>query len=143
MMELPAMTQKKLAEILGVTQSYVANKLRLLNFSDEAQRKICEYGLSARHARSILRLKTDEQRLEAIEKAHAMRMNVSRCEIMVDSMMNESLSRAATGESISERIGHFEKTLEGSLSLLREVGLFARAKREKVGKRIYFTICIE
>ena len=80
MLSIPGMTQKKLAGILGVTQSHVANKLRLLTFSEEAQRKIKEYGLSARHARAILKLKSEGSRLLAIEKAHAMRMNSHRRE---------------------------------------------------------------
>ncbi len=142
MMEMGGMTQGKLAEILGVSQSYIANKLRLLNLSAEAQRKIREYGLSARHARCILRLPGEESRLEAIEKAHAMKMNVERCEIMVDCMLTDGKVLCSDGTNSAERIGNFESSLEASLSLLRRFGIRARAKREEYGKAIYFTICI-
>ncbi len=142
MMEMSGMTQEKLAGILGVSQSYIANKLRLLSFSEEAMKKISEYGISARHARSILRLKNDEKRLEAIEKVHSMKMNVERCEIMIDCMLADDKSLISSGINSAEKIGNFEKSLENSLSILREFGIHARSKREEFGKEIYFTIRI-
>lgn len=143
MTKIPGMTQKRLSELLGITQSYIANKLRLLSFSSEAQKKIIEYGLSARHARSILRLKSEERRLIAIERAHRMKMNVSRCEIMVDSLLYEegceNMKKAATD---SEKIGSFEMKLEGAIQLLREEGFFAILERNEMGERIYYNISI-
>lgn len=142
MLKIDGMTQVKLAGVLGVSQSFVANKIRLLGFSEEAKKKILEYGLSERHARCILRLEKDEDRLLAIEKVHAMKMNVARCEILVDTMLDKTKREAPHGISFSDRIGHFESSLESSLSLLREIGLRARAKREEIGGMIYFNILI-
>ena len=142
MMEMGNMTQNGLAKMLGITQSYVANTLRLLNFSDKLQEKILEYSLSERHARTILRLRGDDERLQAIEKVKAMNMNVSRCEIMVDTMLDESLRQSHALTGCSDGISHFEKSLESSLSLLAQSGIRARAKREEVGNIIYFTVTI-
>ena len=89
MMALRDMTQSKIAKALGVSQPYVANKLRLLEYTDEERAKILEYGLTERHARTILRLRSASDRLIAIEKCHAGHMNVSRCEITVDSILDE------------------------------------------------------
>ena len=55
-MELCHLTQSELARQLGVSQSYVANKLRLLKFSEKMAEKIRAAGLSERHARALLRL---------------------------------------------------------------------------------------
>ncbi len=142
MIEMSGMTQEKLADILGVSQSYIANKLRLLGFSEEAQKKICEYGLSARHARCILRLKNEEDRIFAIEKIHSMKMNVERTEILVDCLLTDKKFSEIAMVNQSERIGKFEETLENSLLVLREHGIYARSKREEFGKEIYFTIRI-
>lgn len=143
MLDFGKMTQDKIAKALGVSQPYVANKIRLLNLTDDEQKKILEYGLSERHARTILRLPSKEKRLLAIEKAHTMNMNVSRCEIAVDSMLDE-IQRCSPPDctSTAERIGHFETSLESSLSLLREYGIRARAKRDEDENFIYFTVCI-
>lgn len=144
MMALRDMTQSKIAKALGVSQPYVANKLRLLEYTDEERAKILEYGLTERHARTILRLSAPNDRLIAIEKCHTMKMNVSRCEITVDSILDERLRACAPeGENYAEHIGHFERSLESSLMLLRKSGIRARARREADGERIYFSICIE
>lgn len=143
MLGLGKMTQGKVAEILGVSQPYVANKLRLLIYSPEEREKILRYGLSERHARTILRISEKAARLDAIERAHAAGMNVARCEIMVDTMLDEALrNKAPEGTNYAERIGHFERSLESSISLLREVGIRARASREESGNMIYFRISI-
>lgn len=142
MLKIEGMTQQKLAGVLGVSQSFIANKIRLLSFSDEAKRKITEYALSERHARTILRLDDEVDRLFAIEKTHEMKMNVIRCEILVDTILDRKLREKAPALNFSDRIGHFEESLESSLSLLREIGFRARAKREEVGGMIYFSISI-
>lgn len=142
MLEMGGMTQGKLADILGVSQSYVANKIRLLNFSSTVQKKITEYSLSERHARCILRIDGEERQLEAIEKVHRMNMNVNRCEILVDTMLDEDLRHRYDKINYADRIGHFEASLESSLSLLRQTGIRARARREEEGDMIYFSITI-
>ena len=142
MLKIDGMTQNKLAAVLGVSQSFVANKIRLLRFGDEAREKILRYSLSERHARCILRLDDEDDRLIAIEKAHLMNMNVVRCEILVDTMLDQKKRETVPDVSFSDRIGHFESSLESSLSLLREIGVRARARREEVGEMIYFSISI-
>lgn len=142
MMNIEGMTQKRLAGVLGVSQSFVANKLRLLSFGEEVKAKILEYGISERHARCLLRLPSNEDRLSAIEKIHAMNMNVSRCEVLVDTILDEKLRHAVPTSSEEDGIYRFERSLESSLSLLREVGIRARSKREKVGDTVYFSISI-
>ena len=42
MMEMCGMTQSDMAKKLGVSQSYIANKLRLLSLSDEARQLLME-----------------------------------------------------------------------------------------------------
>ena len=142
MLSVRDMTQAKLAAVLGVSQPYIANKLRLLNFTDRVQKRIVETALSERHARTLLRLKDEDSQLEAIEKIKVGKMNVARCEIMVDCMLDkEARSRIAEANS-AERIGSFEKALASSLSILREFGFKALSTREQLGDNIYFSICI-
>ena len=49
MIQMCKMTQSELAQKLGVSQSYVANKLRLLKFGEEMQKKITDSAISERH----------------------------------------------------------------------------------------------
>ena len=50
------MTQEQIGSRLSVSQSYIANKLRLLRLSPEARDILRGSGLTERHARAILRL---------------------------------------------------------------------------------------
>ena len=143
MLSVRDMTQAKLAGVLGVSQPYIANKLRLLDFSDEAREKIMGYGLSERHARTLLRLKDETDRLKAIDDVGRGRMNVARTEILVDCMLEGKARKAISECSPTERIISFEKALSESVALLREFGIRASAKRESFGEKIYFNISIE
>ena len=62
------LTQEGLANKLGKSQSSVANKVRLLNLSDEVQEALLDNKISERHARSLLRLKNGLQQNEMLEK---------------------------------------------------------------------------
>ena len=55
------MTQEQLAEKMGVSQSSIANKLRLLNLAPEVQDALLQEKISERHARSLLVLPKEEQ----------------------------------------------------------------------------------
>ena len=50
-------TQEEAAKRLGISQSYLANKLRLLKLSPQEQNEILEYKLTERHARRCYALK--------------------------------------------------------------------------------------
>lgn len=142
MLGMRGMTQAKLAGVLGVSQPYIANKLRLLAYSDEERRRILELGLSERHARTLLRIKDTRVRLEAIETCGRGKMNVARCEILVDSILDDLGREAIREASHTERIISFERSLEYSLSLLGEFGIRTRVDRKTYGERVYFSICI-
>ena len=83
------MTQAEIAHKLGVSQSSIANKLRLLALSHEEQRTILTYGLTERHARSVLRLKRPEERALALRKIYEERLNVAQAEEMIEGLMAE------------------------------------------------------
>ena len=57
-------TQDKLAQQMGLSQSAISNKLRLLSLSDNVQKALMESKISERHARSLLQLKTHEEQDE-------------------------------------------------------------------------------
>ena len=61
------MTQTTLAEQLGKTQSFVANKLRLLTLSVPVQEAINAKVITERHGRAMLNLDTKQQE-EILEK---------------------------------------------------------------------------
>ncbi|MCI1986995.1 MAG: nucleoid occlusion protein [Lactobacillus sp.] len=63
LMELNHLTQAQLATQLGKSQSFVANKLRLLKLSEPVQQAIMNSEISERHGRELLRVDDYHQQL--------------------------------------------------------------------------------
>ena len=81
------LTQEKVAERLSVSQSYVANKLRLLRFSGEEREMIRSSGLTERHARAALRLSDRSRRISALREMIKRKMNVASAEEFVETLL--------------------------------------------------------
>ena len=143
MLEARKLTQARLAELLGVSQPYIANKLRLLTLSETVERHITDAGLSERHARILLRLHSDEDKLRLIERIKLCGMSVQETETAVDLMLEDGLLKAPFGTNFAERVGHFERVVDASLANLRSFGIRARARTERENDKLYITICIE
>lgn len=86
LMEIHCLTQERIAAKLSCSQSYVANKLRLLKLSPDEMERILESGLSERHARTLLRL-SGEARTEALKAVIRRGLNVASTEEYVDKLL--------------------------------------------------------
>lgn len=142
MLNMCSLTQCEIAKKIGVSQSYVANKLRLLNFSDDVQKKILEAALSERHARVLLKLKDDNQIKTAIEKIKAMRLNVAASEALVDSLFLEEMSAKIADGPIYSKINKFERLIEESVKNLKSYGIQVKSSVDIANNKKYITICI-
>ena len=79
-------TQEVLAERVGKKQSTIANKLRVLKLSKEAQKIIIENELSERHARAILKCAPAMQ-LEVLARVVKQGLTVRKTEELVAAML--------------------------------------------------------
>ncbi len=113
-------TQEEAAKKLGVSQSYIANKLRLLKFSQPMQDLIVDSLLTERHARALLRLGDEGMIRGAIARIVDGHLSVAETEELVDTLAAAS---AATGTA--EKIGVFSRALNAALSSLRYAGISA------------------
>lgn len=141
MLTARGLTQKTLAGILGVSQPYIANKLRLLRFSEKARALILESGLTERHARTLLKL--DEDRIPvAIERIRIGRMNVREAEICVELLCEEQHCVRLKSDEPGAGIRHFEDILELCIRNLRSLGIDASLSSERYKDKLYFSICV-
>ena len=140
-LKLCNITQKELAERMGVSQSYVANKLRLLSFSPYLEKLIIKYGISERHARAILRLESEEDRLEILEKIIARDLTVRECEALVDLKVDAYAPAVIERAESGERVSAFVETLKKSLTTLRSHGVEVTDTTSYYGNKMYVTLC--
>lgn len=88
LMQVHCLTQEKIAEQLSCSQSYVANKLRLLKIPEEDKREILSAGLTERHARSLLRIRDTELRRRTMHTVIRRGMNVAAAEEYIDRVLS-------------------------------------------------------
>ncbi len=143
MIELCSLTQNEVASRLGVSQSYVANKLRLLNFSLDLQKKILESGVSERHARALLRLREEEVVLSVLEKIVAMKMTVSETEALIDSMNVDNMATRVAFHGANDKLQHLERVIEESVKSLMSCGISVKKKTEYYVKGRYITVLVD
>ena len=89
-------SQESVSFAIGRSQSFVANKLRLLSFSPEERRIIEEGNLCERHCRAALRIADPQRRLDALKYISSAGLNVCAAEEYVSSLLPNRRSR--TGE---------------------------------------------
>ena len=139
------MTQETAAAKLAVSQSYVANKLRLLRFDDCEQKIIIEKHLTERHARALLRL-PDEMREGLTDRMIARHANVETAERMVEEALQTvraekaAVSRRPRGALKDLRL--FYNSVDRSVDLLRRCGLRVDSHREEADGETRLIICI-
>ena len=88
-LDLGYMTQEQLAEKIGKSQPAVANKIRLLNLSDEVQDALLENKISERHARSLLKIKNSRQQNEMLNRIIEERLTVRKTDEEIDKLIKE------------------------------------------------------
>ena len=80
------MNEEQLSTMIGKNDSYLPNRLRLLNLPKETRSRLRADGLIERHARALLRLGDSERQQQAIDMIEQRKMNGPAAERLVDSL---------------------------------------------------------
>ena len=131
------MSQEQAARLLGKSQSAIANKLRLLKHSEAVLSALREAGLTERHARALLRLGSEEEKLSAIREIARQNMSVARTEAYIDSLLAAKPVRPQ-----SANVGAFLNSLTQSLQKIQRSGIPAVSERRETDRQIVLTITI-
>lgn len=86
------LTQAELAKKMGLSQSAIANKLRLLNLDEEVQQALLNNQISERHARSLLVLPTHEEQQKWLKKIINERLTVRQLDDALKASITEDTS---------------------------------------------------
>lgn len=130
------MSQEQAARLLGKSQSAVANKLRLLRHSDTVLEQLRSAGLSERHARALLKLPGEEEKLAAIQQIARQGMNVARAEKYIEGLLTEKKNPKKAN------VGSFLNNLTQSLQKIQLSGIPAVSERRETDSQIVLTITI-
>lgn len=83
-------TQEELAKEIGVSQSTIANKLRLLSLAEPVKQALSENKISERHARALLKITSLDKQEELLNKVITERLTVKDLDDEINKLNNPS-----------------------------------------------------
>ncbi len=144
LMQMAGHTQQEVAKKLGKNQSTVANKLRLLQFSDEIRKAILEANLTERHARALLNLNEqgDEVLKEAIKVIAEKEMTVSQTEKYIAQFAGKENKPKEKRLFVVKDLRIFLNTIDKALDTMKLSGIDAKTQIQEDGDEMVYTIRI-
>ena len=129
------LTQEQVAERLSVSQSYVANKLRLLRFDAALRKQILDGGLTERHARALLRLPSDLWAKTA-ERMINGKYNVAAAEKLVEEMLGRAEARQVKkgrgkNKGVLRDLKLFYNSVDRAMEMVRRCGISVKSRKEE------------
>lgn len=131
------MSQEQVARMIGKSQSAVANKLRILRHSPQVLQAIREAELTERHARALLKIPTEPEKMRVIASIRQYGMSVARTERYIDELLEETPPSAPRAN-----VGTFLNNLNQSLARIQLSGVAAISERRETDRQIVLTITI-
>ncbi len=128
---------------LGMAQSTLSNKLRILKLTPEQRARIEAAGLSERHARALLRAER-EKRDELLDRIIAEELNVRQTEKLIDgisapqSQMELPLRRGGIGD-----VRLFANSLSKIVDTMIKAGYSAKTRKNETDSYIEYTVRID
>ena len=130
------LTQEDIARKLSVSQSFVANKLRLLRYSPEERTLILSSALTERHARALLRL-SGEDRHAALRQVIENHWNVAETEEYVEDVLHPKEEKAQKDPEMPKMrqkwvvrdVRLFVNSIHHAVDVMRQAGIHAVTSR--------------
>ena len=140
-------TQTEAAIKLGMAQSTLCNKLRLLSLSKDIQERITKARLTERHARALLRL-PESRRETALDYIIANGLTLTQSEKYIDELFSplptpepepvKPLRKQAIGD-----VRLFYNSLSKLVTTLQSAGINARTRKTETEKYIEYKVRIK
>ena len=137
LMERFSLSQEQAAKRLGKSQSAIANKLRQLRHSGPVLEALREGGLTERHARALLKLPDEPQKLQVIAAVVRHGMSVAQTERYITHLLETPQD---TPPKVN--VGAFLNNLNQSLQKIQLSGIHAISERRETDSQIVLTITI-
>lgn len=138
------LTQSDLMAIVGKSQSAIANKIRILNLSDEILNILIEFKLTERHGRALLKLKEEKLQLKAVKHIAKKEMNVKDSEKYIEGLLKPKTQVAPKPEMkyFIKDIRLFTNTIKQAVDSINSAGMDASYTVREEDEKYTITIDI-
>lgn len=140
LMKLNHLTQASLAKEIGKSQSFVANKLRLLKLSQPVQDAMMNHEISERHGRALLAV-TDKQQEKLLKRIETDHLTVKDAERLIQRSKAKNKPKP-TLHSVSADTRVAVNTIRESVKMVTEAGLQVQTSEEDEDDHYRITIDI-
>ena len=141
------LTQGEIAVQLGMANSTISNKLRLLKLSPQIQSRLLSANLTERHARALLRLPATE-RDAALDKIIADGLNLAQTESFIENVVNppkeqiEEFKPTPIRKSAIGDIKLFSNSLAKLIGTMQNAGISANSRKRETDTFVEYKIRI-
>lgn len=143
LIEIHKMTQEQVAYQLSASQSYVANKIRILRLDEEERKIILDNSLTERHARALLKIAESQKRKEALQVIIEKAMNVSATEEYIDSLCKpKAVAEAGNRKFIVRDMRIFYNTIDKAVETVKKAGIAISSQKKEENGFVELTIKI-
>lgn len=148
------LSQQETAMRLGIAQSTLCNKLRILRLSPEIKDRILAAGLTERHARELLRI-PPEKREDTLDKIIAGALNLRQTAELIDEILCPLPKQEILPETMPEKeptpvrkayIGDmrlFANSLSKLVITMKNAGIKAYSRKYETEKYIEYKVRID
>ena len=136
------LTQQQAAERLGLSQSAVANKLRLLRLPKPQVDRLIQAGLTERHARALLPLCGDLRLETVVSKIIQAHATVKQTEKMVEDIQKRQKPKQGGRILILKDLRLFTSTIGHAVEVMKQAGINAKTEKTEDEQNIVYTIVI-
>lgn len=134
------LTQEQAASRLGMAQSTLANKLRLLRLTEAEQSMIIQHHLSERHARALLKLQDPLKRELALQTVVRLGLNVTQTEELVSD--RTAPPKRQEHPPIIKDVRVFVNSINKAIQAMKASGIEATSKRREDDEVIEYVVRI-
>lgn len=145
LLKIYEITQEALATNLGVSQSTIANKLRLLKLPNSIQMFVVEKKITERHARALIALKDEQQQLELIEEIVNKPLTVLQTEEKIKKIIfNDKLTTQPKPirKILNRNVRVAFNTIRQSIGLIKQHGIEVETNESEFDDRYEVVVII-
>lgn len=134
-------TQIGLGQKLGLSQSAIANKLRILKLGKRQLDKIEEFSLTERHARALLKIQSEEKRNDILNEIIVKGLNVEQTDRLIESLTKPKTAEKS-GKIVVKDLRLFLNSINKAIKVMKNSGIGAKSTREEDDSCIKYTVII-
>lgn len=136
-------TQEKLAQVLGKSQSFVANKIRLLQLSEAVRSALHDHQITERHARALLAVNIEHQE-SVLAEVIKRKLNVAQTESYISIQDQAKIKKPKPKtKGLSRHLKIAKNTLQQAVSMIEKAGTKVSISEKENEDEVVFTISIK